>query len=271
MDTAEAYEEAHRKAKTWIEEKEAQVGELLVAEDQGTNRKEYLNLIKATKKDIEHYHTELLALGKMSEGMTKSMDTATVIQVTSQETSLSQRLLNMQQTLGKHIQNLDKDIDRYVEFEEHLQQIDASLAHADDVLSKEDPTKTSEEDELRHRLQELKELSQNFSTEQAVLEKLNELGYRLPLSEAESARLKQMNHRWLGLSGDTTERYRTLQHHMLLTQDFSQKCEEWMTYLCQVEKDLASPLAGNEEELKEQQALFQVRHFCHHRLHFKCK
>ena len=67
-----------------------------------------------------------------------------------------------------------------------------------------------------------------------------------------------MHYRWNTLSSDASERQRTLQASLLQQQNFNDKCEEWMLYLAQVEKDLAAPVAGNYPELLEQQTAFEV-------------
>lgn len=40
------------------------------------------------------------------------------------------------------------------------------------------------------------------------LERLNELGYRLPLNDAEIKRMQNLNRSWSAASGQTTERFR---------------------------------------------------------------
>lgn len=47
-----------------------------------------------------------------------------------------------------------------------------------------------------------------FSSMAPELERLNELGYRLPLSDTEIKRMQNLNRSWSTASGQTTERFR---------------------------------------------------------------
>ena len=79
------------------------------------------------------------------------------------------------------------------------------------------------------------------------------------LKETETRRLRELNRRWHALLADSTERYKTMQSHLLLQQGFNDKCEEWMVFLARVEKDLAAELVGNHDALLAQQKAFEVR------------
>lgn len=47
-----------------------------------------------------------------------------------------------------------------------------------------------------------------FSSMAPELERLNELGYRLPLNDTEIKRVQNLNRSWSTASGQTTERFR---------------------------------------------------------------
>lgn len=47
-----------------------------------------------------------------------------------------------------------------------------------------------------------------FSSMAPELERLNELGYRLPLNDTEIKRMQNLNRSWSTASGQTTERFR---------------------------------------------------------------
>lgn len=47
-----------------------------------------------------------------------------------------------------------------------------------------------------------------FSSMAPELERLNELGYRLPLNDAEIKRMQNLNRSWSTASAQTTERFR---------------------------------------------------------------
>lgn len=54
----------------------------------------------------------------------------------------------------------------------------------------------------------LQRLMLKFSSMAPELERLNELGYRLPLNDAEIKRMQNLNRSWSTASAQTTERFR---------------------------------------------------------------
>ena len=217
-----------------------------------------LDCSQIAQQDVDNFGGQLTSLSQLSDQLTPHMDNATIIQITARETALGQRLLNMQQALARHLQSLQDDLDKHSRFDSAFTNVDGFLAQADDILCSEDPNKSAEEPSIRERLDQFKNLAGQFTERQPDLETVNLIGYRLPLNEADSQRMRQLNQRWYNLAADTAERYKTMQSHLLLQQDFNQKCEEWMLFLAQVEKDLATDIAGNYESLLEQQQAYEV-------------
>ncbi len=161
------------------------------------------------------------------------MDHSTVICITSRQTMLSQGLGNMQQALTKHLRNLWLDLSKHSEFQDKYETLETFLPNVDAILSGNDPNRSAEEEVLHQRLGELQDLTSKFSHNQPDLDSINLIGYRLPLNDDDSTRLKQLNQRWYMymLSVDTSEHYKTMQSHLLIQQDFQQKCEVWLTFL----------------------------------------
>lgn len=129
-----------------------------------------------------------------------------------------------------------------------------------------------------------------FSSMAPELERLNELGYRLPLNDSEIKRMQSLNRGWSTASAQTTERFRydskivesssisiafikgkfcfnwhgflvpcsKLQSFLLQQQTFLEKCETWMEFLVQTEENLAVEISGNYQSLVEQQKAHEV-------------
>ena len=212
---------------------------------------------------MDRFRDNLAGLSKVSDQLTKSMDNATIIRLTSRETMLSQRLLNMQQALSKHIHHLQAGVAKHTRFMNTYKTVDGFLSDVGTVLGEDDPMKSSDEDMIRGRIGQLKDTTMRFTQRQTDLDHLNHTGFRLPLSDDDSGRLRQLNHRWHNLCSDTTERYKRMQSYLLLQQDFNQKCEEWMSFLAQVEADLAADIAGSYDALHQQQHAYDVSPFSH--------
>lgn len=95
-------------------------------------------------------------------------------------------------------------------------------------------------------------------TKTAKLDEVNDLGYRLALHASDASKLIELNHTWYQLLATCQDRCKALQGHLLVQQDFTAKCETWMTFLASVEHDLSAEIAGNLSDLLEQQRKFQV-------------
>ncbi|XP_077587828.1 nesprin-1-like isoform X2 [Stigmatopora nigra] len=111
---------------------------------------------------------------------------------------------------------------------------------------------------------DLKRLMMKFSGAAPELERLNELGYRLPLNDGEIKRVQNLNRNWTAASAQTTERFSKLQSFLLQQQTFLEKCETWMDFLVQTEHNLAVEISGDYQTLTEQQKaheLFQAEMF----------
>ena len=186
------------------------------------------------------------------------MDNTTVIHLTSREAVLSERLQTMHQALSRLLHTLQRDLTKKSRFQSTYKSVDSFLANADSLLRGIDPSQSAEEEILRSRINELRDLTTQFSCTQPDLDSLNLIGYRLPLSEGESEHLKVLNQKWYSLSSDTAERFKTVQSHLLLQQDFNEKCQAWMAFLGQVENSLASPISGTYDGLLEQQKADEV-------------
>ena len=157
---------------------------------------------------------------------------------------------------------MSSELSKQSKFEDSARALELFLDSIQAMLEPEDPNKSSDELVIRDRLDELKDACRQMRLKQQDLDSLNDLGYRLPLNKEDAERLHVINNRWLDLSSEATERQRGLQSCLLHQQNFNDKLEEWMLYLAQVEKDLATPIAGNYPKLLEQQASFEVFKIC---------
>jgi nesprin-1 len=161
---------------------------------------------------------------------------------------------------------MQKDFAKKSRFQNTYTTLDSFLANADDVLRGNDPNQSAEEELIETRIGQLRDLTKHFSYTQNDLDSLNLIGYRMPLSEDDSKRLKTLNQKWYSLSSDTAERFKTMQGHLLLQQDFSEKCQAWMSFLEQVENRLAAAVSGTYDGLLDQQKAHEVTLcplFCH--------
>ncbi|XP_029114386.1 nesprin-1 isoform X5 [Scleropages formosus] len=206
----------------------------------------------------------LQVLHELGEQLKQQVDASAVAAIQSDRLSLSQRLATVEQTLGRQQTVLKAGVQDYERFSEQLDSLDRWITEAEGVLKEPDPNCSSDLSTIQDRMKELKGQMLKFSNMAPDLERLNELGYRLPLSDKEIKRMQSLNRSWSITSIQTTERFSKLQAFLLQQQTFLEKCETWMEFLVQTEEKLAVEISGNYQSLMEQQKaheLFQAEMF----------
>ena len=214
--------------------------------------------LQALQQDLDNFQTQLSHLYRVGDDVTKNMDPSAIVNITSKLSGLEQRVLTLRQKLAKHIQDLQGDLSQQRRFQEAFDNVKAFLSQAQRILGIDDPNKSADEKVLSDRLEYLKELLSQFSDNSAQLDRLNDLGYRLALNETAAADLQDLNHQWHDLFSETKERTKTLQGILLVQQDFTEKCDTWMSFLAKTEADLSTEIAGNLVDLLIQQKKCEV-------------
>lgn len=103
----------------------------------------------------------------------------------------------------------------YETFNEQLGILGRWTIEAEEVLKGQDPNGSCDQVVIQGRMEELKKQMLKFSSMAPDLERLNELAYRLPLSDSEIKRMQNLNRNWVTISAQTTERFRFASCSML--------------------------------------------------------
>lgn len=110
----------------------------------------------------------------------------------------------------------------YETFNEQLGTLNRWIIDAEDVLKDQDPSGSCDQFVIQDRMEELKKQMLKFSSMAPDLERLNELAYRLPLSDSEIKQIQSLNRIWSNISVQTTERFRfsysTVFHYCIIIQ-----------------------------------------------------
>ncbi|XP_035564310.1 nesprin-1 isoform X17 [Canis lupus baileyi] len=206
----------------------------------------------------------LFVLHELGEQLKQQVDASAASAIQSDQLSLSQHLCALEQALCKQQTTLQVGVLDYETFTKSLEALEAWIVEAEDILQGQDPSHSSDLSTIQERMEELKGQMLKFSSMVPDLDRLNELGYRLPLNDKEIKRMQNLNRRWSLISSQTTERFSKLQSFLLQHQTFLEKCETWMEFLVQTEQKLAVEISGNYQHLLEQQRaheLFQAEMF----------
>nr|XP_057913481.1 nesprin-1 isoform X6 [Doryrhamphus excisus] len=206
----------------------------------------------------------LQVLQELGHQLKQQVDTSAAATVQSDHLALSQRLAAVEQALTRQLITLQTGVHDYETFNHQLDSLVSWVVEAEEALKVQDPNGSTDLTLIKQRMQELKRLMMNFSSMAPELERLNELGYRLPLNDSEIKSMQNLNRNWSGASAQTTERFSKLQSFLLQQQTFLEKCETWMEFLVHTEQNLAVEISGNYQSLMEQQKaheLFQAEMF----------
>uniref|UniRef100_A0A8C7ULC6 Spectrin repeat containing, nuclear envelope 1b n=1 Tax=Oncorhynchus mykiss TaxID=8022 RepID=A0A8C7ULC6_ONCMY len=206
----------------------------------------------------------LQVIQELGDQLKQQVDTSTASAVQSDHLSLTQRLATVEQALSRQLTTLQTGVQDYETFSEQLGSLGRWMVEGEEALKIQDPNSSSDLSVIQDRMEELKRQILRFSSMAHDLERLNELGYRLPLDDIEIKRMQNLNRSWSAANAQTTERFSKLQSFLLQQQTFLEKCETWMEFLVQTEEKLAVEISGNYQSLMEQQRahkLFQAEMF----------
>ncbi|XP_032194599.1 nesprin-1 isoform X17 [Mustela erminea] len=215
-------------------------------------------------KELGVVKDSLFVLRELGEQLKQQVDASAASAIQSDQLSLSQHLCALEQALCKQQTMLQTGVLDYETFTKSLEVLEAWIVEAEEILQGQDPSHSSDLSTIQERMEELKGQMLKFSSLAPDLDRLNELGYRLPLNDKEIKRMQSLNRHWSLISSQTTERFSKLQSFLLQHQTFLEKCETWMEFLVQTEQKLAVEISGNYQHLLEQQRaheLFQAEMF----------
>lgn len=217
-----------------------------------------MNVLQTVEAEVKRYRDNVMRLGQLSDQVTPHIDNATVVLLTSRENTLNQRLTSLQQTIAKYMHGAHAQSGRQDKFREAYTLVNSFLAEAREKLQADDPNKSASESDIRQRLDELKLVSHQMNRQQASLDLLNEIGFRLSLNPVNAARLRELNEQWKRVVVESARRRRQMQGTLLVHEDFDAKLDDWGGYLEQVEEDLVADIARNYPHLLAQQQAYAV-------------
>ncbi|XP_033368639.1 nesprin-1 isoform X3 [Parus major] len=262
------YKDCYQQCSSTVHQREDQTNELLktatskdIADDEVTTWIRDCNDVLA---DLKTAQESLVVLQELGEELKSQVEASAAAAIQSDHLSLNQSLTTLEQTLCKQQAVLQAGILDYQTFSKSLEVLETWITEAEETLKEQDPSHSSDVSAIQSRMEQLKSQMLKFSSMAPDLDRLNELGYRLPLNDKEIKRMQNLNRHWSLISPQTTERFSKLQSFLLQQQTFLEKCGTWMDLLVQTEQKLAVEVSGNYQRLLEQQReheLFQAEMF----------
>ncbi|XP_028460256.1 nesprin-1 isoform X2 [Perca flavescens] len=219
------------------------------------------NACLGDQTSVQQSLQQLQALG---EQLKSQVAASSLAALQSDHLSLTHRLATLEHGLHRQQEVLQSGSQACEGFIEQLDILIHKAEEAEEVLKESDPVGSPELTVVQTRMEKLKVHLLKLSSLSPDLERVNELVYRLPVSDRDVKRLQSLNRAWTTHSAHLTERFSKLQAVLLQQQSFLQKCEAWMDFLSQTEQKLAAEISGNYQSLLEQQRdheLFQAEMF----------
>uniref|UniRef100_A0A671Q6F1 Nesprin-1-like n=1 Tax=Sinocyclocheilus anshuiensis TaxID=1608454 RepID=A0A671Q6F1_9TELE len=203
-------------------------------------------------------------LDEFSEQLRQQVDPSAMTTFHTDHLSLTQRLATVGHALQRQQSLLEAGVRDYERFSKELHSLSHWSEEAEKVLKEPDPIGSPDISSVQEHMEKLKTQMLKLSSLSPDLERLNEMGYQLPLNDNEIKHLQNLNRSWSSNSAHTIERFSKLQALVLQRQSFLEKCDAWMTFLTQIEEKLAAEISGNYQCLLDQQReheLFQAEIF----------
>lgn len=210
-------------------------------------------ILQAIRQDLHRAGENLVRLGRASDELTPHMDSATAVLVTSRENALQQKMASLQQTLASHVTLWQKEVTRQAKFGEAFALVSDFLSNADSVISHAADGNTTSADtrQLRHVTSEL-------NRRPSSLDLLNDIGFRLPLTDANSRRLRDLNRKWRDFQVAGARALQCLQSASLRQETLDVRMEQCSRYLDEVEDCLVEEDASSRDDVMQQQQRFAV-------------
>ncbi|CAI5683845.1 unnamed protein product [Oreochromis niloticus] len=214
--------------------------------------------------DQDAVQQSLHQLQALGEQLRSQVDSSSAASLQSDHLSLTHRLAALEHALHRQQDVLQSGSVTCGVFREQLDKLICMAEEAEEVLKESDPVGSPDLNVVQTRIEKLKGHLLKLSSLSPDLERVNEMVYRIPVSDRDIKRLQSLNRAWATHSAHLTERFSKLQSVLLQQQSFLEKCEAWMDFLTQTEKKLGAEISGNYQSLLEQQRdheLFQAEMF----------
>ncbi|XP_016311636.1 nesprin-1-like isoform X6 [Sinocyclocheilus anshuiensis] len=255
------YKALHAQSSTDIQKLEDQVEQLLKSATHRDITEQEVKGLMASEGSVE---SVMQQLDEFSEQLRQQVDPSAMTTFHTDHLSLTQRLATVGHALQRQQSLLEAGVRDYERFSKELHSLSHWSEEAEKVLKEPDPIGSPDISSVQEHMEKLKTQMLKLSSLSPDLERLNEMGYQLPLNDNEIKHLQNLNRSWSSNSAHTIERFSKLQALVLQRQSFLEKCDAWMTFLTQIEEKLAAEISGNYQCLLDQQReheLFQAEIF----------
>ncbi|KAJ7400746.1 hypothetical protein BTVI_102513 [Pitangus sulphuratus] len=206
------YKDCYQQCSSTVRQREDQTNELLktatskdITDDEVTT---WIQDCNDVLMDLKTAQESLVVLQDLGEELKSQVEASAAAAIQSDHLSLNQNLSTLEQALRKQQAVLQAGVLDYQTFAKNLEVLETWITEAEEILKEQDPSHSSDLSAIQSRMEQLKSQMLKFSSMAPDLDRLNELGYRLPLNDKEIKRMQNLNRHWSLISSQTTERFR---------------------------------------------------------------
>ncbi|XP_072485533.1 nesprin-2 isoform X2 [Notamacropus eugenii] len=247
----ESYTAAHAEATARLEQLEEKFKHILNVNMSGDNLSEILiqalKDVKNLQHDLENIKEIFLQNSAVIEPNLEQADPVKQDVLSNQSSSL-QRISYLQKMLLMKSNEFEHVLSQLKDFRNQLESLEDNIKHS--VESLELQGREDDPEFLLNRMLELTALSPD-------MEHLNEVSFKLPLSDIDIKTLQNLNRKWSQATATAVEKCSELQGTGF-NENFLHKCEKLIQFLEKIEECLKTNLAGRLEDLLEQQKTFEM-------------
>ncbi|XP_066485712.1 nesprin-2 isoform X2 [Tiliqua scincoides] len=161
-----------------------------------------------------------------------------------------QRISSLKKMLQMKADEFQSELLQLEDFESCLDKLEKCVKESTEVLDSLSQ-RDEDSDQLLNQALGLTALSPE-------MESLNEVSFKLPLSDFTAKRLQDLNWQWTQRTAMSLERCSELQGVQSDEKKFLQKCQNWVQFLEKAKEDLKEEVPGTLQKLWEQQRQYEI-------------
>ncbi|KAM8921387.1 LOW QUALITY PROTEIN: nesprin-2 [Pelodytes ibericus] len=252
----EAYAGSYLVYSTRLAELEGKWDQLLggkLSEDRASySLKQRVEELQELENQIQEHKADAGQVSELADKVKQQNPAAAALILCERETAIH-RITHLERNVSAKAAELKLTMKEVDIFKSELRAIESRVMSSAEFV---DQTRWSEKEEeeksslIKQHLLQVCELS-------AVLERLNEESFTLPLDDHTLKMLQQLNRTWSKTEASALEHCRANRMNQLQNHNFIQNYETWMQCLEKMENSLAFGIGGTMEVLKTQQHIYE--------------
>uniref|UniRef100_A0A674JUY9 Spectrin repeat containing nuclear envelope protein 2 n=1 Tax=Terrapene triunguis TaxID=2587831 RepID=A0A674JUY9_9SAUR len=251
----ESYDGLYTEAALRLEQHEDQCHLLLGAHLPEDNMVEVLKQkiqnVKILQQGLQTIKGSFLQVSELTDQIAQQVNAATQA-VLSEKLHPLKRIAYLEKTLQMKSDEFEFNLLQLMDFNNCLGTVEARIKTPIEVLDKLYLQGKEDDSELlmSHML-ELTAMSPD-------IENLNEVSFRLPLSDFTVKKLQSLNRQWAQKTATALEHCSEFEGIQSDEKKFLQKCENWVQFLEKMKEGLKVNIGGRFEKLQEQQRIYEM-------------